>query len=87
MRPIRRRRPRHSARAGGDSGVDVEAARAAGVPVVLVPDGYTGVPTESLDADCVLEDLSSLPLEIRNLRVFQFVGLDGVNNKSKPPRL
>ncbi len=48
----------------GDSGADVGAARAAGVPVVLVPDGYTGVPTESLGADFVLNDLSALPAEI-----------------------
>jgi len=45
----------------GDSGADVGAARAAGVAVALVPDGYTGVPAESLGADLVLEDLSRLP--------------------------
>ncbi len=44
----------------GDSGADVGAARAAGVKVILVPDGYTGVPAETLGADYVLESLSSL---------------------------
>lgn len=45
----------------GDSGADVGAAQAAGVTVALVPDGYTGVPADSLGADLVLEDLSRLP--------------------------
>jgi len=45
----------------GDSGADVGAARAAGVPVVLVPDGYTGVPASSLGADHVVENLSEIP--------------------------
>ena len=45
----------------GDSGADVGAAQAAGVTVALVPDGYTGVPAESLGADLVLQDLSRLP--------------------------
>jgi phosphoglycolate phosphatase len=45
----------------GDSGADVGAARAAGVPVALVPDGYTGVPAESLDADWVVESLAGVP--------------------------
>ena len=35
----------------GDSGADVGAARAAGVPVIIVPDGYTGVPPDELGAD------------------------------------
>jgi phosphoglycolate phosphatase len=45
----------------GDSGADVGAAQAAGVTVVLVPDGYTGVPAASLGADFVIENLSRLP--------------------------
>jgi phosphoglycolate phosphatase len=44
----------------GDSGADVGAARAAGVPVVLVPDGYTGVPAESLGADWVVAHLADV---------------------------
>jgi len=45
----------------GDSGADVGAARAAGVPVILVPDGYTGVPAASLGADFVTSSLAELP--------------------------
>jgi len=48
----------------GDSGADVGAARAAGVPVILVPDGYTGVPAVSLGADYVLGSLLELPESI-----------------------
>lgn len=55
----------------GDSAADVGAARAAGVPVVLVPDGYTGVPVETLGADFVLKDLSTLPAEINRFRPVQ----------------
>jgi len=45
----------------GDSGADVGAARAAGVPVILVPDGYTGVPAVSLGADYVVGKLADIP--------------------------
>ena len=45
----------------GDSGADVGAARAAGIPVILVPDGYTGVPAASLGADYVTSSLAELP--------------------------
>ena len=36
-------------------------ARAAGVPVVLVPDGYTGAPAVSLGADYVVGSLADIP--------------------------
>lgn len=45
----------------GDSGADVGAAQAAGVTVILVPDGYTGVAAASLGADHVLENLAEIP--------------------------
>jgi phosphoglycolate phosphatase len=48
----------------GDSGADVGAARAAGVPVILVPDGYTGVPAVSLGADFVVRNLADIPNSI-----------------------
>jgi len=53
----------------GDSGADVGAAKAAGVPVILVPDGYTGVPAASLGADYVVGSLAEVPafLGSRNL--------------------
>jgi len=44
----------------GDSGADVGAAKAAGLAVILVPDGYTGEPAVSLGADLVLNDLSEV---------------------------
>lgn len=44
----------------GDSGADVGAARAAGVTVALVPDGYTGVPAHTLGADLLIERLADL---------------------------
>jgi phosphoglycolate phosphatase len=45
----------------GDSGADVVAARAAGVTVILVPDGYTGVAAATLGADHVIKNLSDIP--------------------------
>lgn len=45
----------------GDSSADVGSARAAGVPVILVPDGYTGVPAASLGADYVVGGLAEIP--------------------------
>jgi phosphoglycolate phosphatase len=48
----------------GDSGADVGAARAANVPVILVPDGYTGVPAASLGADYVVGRLADIPNSI-----------------------
>jgi phosphoglycolate phosphatase len=45
----------------GDSGADVGSAKAAGVPVILVPDGYTGVPAVTLGADYVVRDLAEIP--------------------------
>ena len=44
----------------GDSGADVGAARSAGVRIILVPDGYTSAPAETLGANYVLRDLSEL---------------------------
>jgi phosphoglycolate phosphatase len=45
----------------GDSGADVGAAQAAGVTVILVPDGYTGVAAASLGADHVIKNLAEIP--------------------------
>lgn len=44
----------------GDSTSDVEAARAAGVPVVVVRGGYSNVPLEQLGADAVIGSLGEL---------------------------
>ena len=66
--------PRHLAltieRAGGDPGravmvgdslTDIATAKAAGVPVVAVPFGYTDVPVRDLDPDLVIETFDALP--------------------------
>lgn len=45
----------------GDSGADVGAARAVGVAVILVPDGYTGAPAVSLGADYVVGSVNDIP--------------------------
>lgn len=45
----------------GDSPVDVATARAAAVPVIVVPHGYSRVPTEALQADAILEHFAALP--------------------------
>jgi len=50
----------------GDSAVDVNAARAAGVDVCVVPWGYRPVPAEELGADFILDDLAGLPGMIRD---------------------
>jgi phosphoglycolate phosphatase len=52
----------------GDSVADVEAARAAGIPVVLVRGGYTLQPVELLGADLVCDTLLELPAALSGLR-------------------
>ena len=44
----------------GDSRNDVQAARAAGCPVVVVPYGYSHCPAEQLGADAVLPSVQRL---------------------------
>lgn len=45
----------------GDSGTDVETARAAGCPVVCVRDGYNhGIPADELGADAVIDSFLEL---------------------------
>jgi phosphoglycolate phosphatase len=45
----------------GDSKVDLDAARAARIPVILVSFGYSKVPASQLGADAVIDSLSDLP--------------------------
>jgi phosphoglycolate phosphatase len=51
----------------GDSITDVETARAAGVPVILMSYGYTPQPATSLGADLVLDDFRAVPAAARRL--------------------
>jgi phosphoglycolate phosphatase len=44
----------------GDSPVDMAAARAAGIPIVLVSFGYTAVPARALGADRVIDRFEEL---------------------------
>jgi len=52
----------------GDSVTDVEAARAAGLPAIVVRGGYTSVPVEALEADAIAEDLFDLPRALGEFR-------------------
>lgn len=52
----------------GDSGADANAARAAGVPVILVTYGYTRVPVEELPNDGIVDSFSVLPDAIGRVR-------------------
>ena len=45
----------------GDSQIDVTAARAAGIPVIVMSYGYTPVPVTELGADAILDDFADLP--------------------------
>ena len=51
----------------GDSITDVETARAAGVPVILMSYGYTTEPAASLGADRVLDEFAGIPAAARQL--------------------
>jgi phosphoglycolate phosphatase len=52
----------------GDNETDVETARAAKVPIILVDFGYTSVPVRELGADAVISDWAGLWPAIRNLK-------------------
>ncbi|MEO5338301.1 MAG: phosphoglycolate phosphatase [Magnetospirillum sp. WYHS-4] len=51
----------------GDSQVDVQAGRAAGLPVIAAAHGYARMPPEQLGADLVLEDFARLPEVVAGL--------------------
>lgn len=51
----------------GDSVIDVQAARAAEIPVIAMSYGYTPVPAHELGADAVLDDFAELPDTISRL--------------------
>jgi phosphoglycolate phosphatase len=51
----------------GDSRTDVDTARAAGLPVICVPFGYTDVPVEALAPDLVIQRFAELPAAVRRL--------------------
>lgn len=45
----------------GDSRTDIATARAAGIPSICVPFGYTDVPIETLEPDFVIQHFDELP--------------------------
>jgi phosphoglycolate phosphatase len=52
----------------GDSATDLETARNAGVPAVLVSFGYTPTPARALGAEAVIDRLDELPAVLDRLR-------------------
>lgn len=51
----------------GDSVTDLNTARAAGVPCILMSYGFTPVPVSELGADAVLDDFSQIPEALQQL--------------------
>jgi len=53
----------------GDSITDLNTARAAGVPCILMSYGFTPVPAAQLGADVVLDEFRQLPQALRGLKL------------------
>jgi phosphoglycolate phosphatase len=51
----------------GDSANDVQAARAAGLPAIVIAHGYGGTPARELGADRVIESFAELPAALAAL--------------------
>jgi phosphoglycolate phosphatase len=51
----------------GDSEVDAETARAAGIPLALYTRGYRSAPVETLGAKLIFDDFSALPRLVTHL--------------------
>ena len=54
----------------GDSITDLNTARAARAPCILMSYGFTPVPAAQLGADVVLDDFGQLPQALRDLKLF-----------------
>ena len=67
----------------GDSMPDVLAARAAGVPVIVMSYGYANMPSARLRADKTLRQFRDLPAAIHNLGMMRF----RQNSRSSLPAL
>lgn len=52
----------------GDSDTDIKTARAAGIPVIAVPFGYTDIPVYDLGPDAVIEHYRDLEAAIDRVR-------------------
>ncbi|TCR64793.1 phosphoglycolate phosphatase [Bosea sp. BK604] len=51
----------------GDSRTDIATAKAAGIPSICVPFGYTDVPIETLSPDLVIQHFDELPGAVRKM--------------------
>ena len=51
----------------GDSEVDVEAAQAAGMPVIALSYGYSKTPLASLSPDAIIDHFNQIPAAIRDI--------------------
>jgi phosphoglycolate phosphatase len=51
----------------GDSRTDIATARAAGIPTICVPFGYTDVPIETLKPDLIIPHFDALPEAVRQV--------------------
>ena len=51
----------------GDSRTDITTARAAGIPTICVPFGYTDVPIETLEPDLIIQHFDALPEAVRQI--------------------
>ena len=70
----------------GDSGADTLAARAAGIPVILVTFGYTSTPVQELDNDGIIESFSALPGAIGSSFRFRAIGFSPLPNRASSLR-
>lgn len=51
----------------GDSKTDIATARAAGIPCICVPFGYTDVPIETLEPDLIIQHFSALTAAVQEV--------------------
>ena len=58
----------------GDSGVDANAARAAGIAIILVTFGYTRTPAVELGADATVDSFDEIPKVLEKFEKFTSAG-------------
>lgn len=58
----------------GDSGVDAQAARAAGIAIILVTFGYTRTPVAELGADATVDSFAEIPKALEKFEKFASPG-------------
>lgn len=63
----------------GDSRTDIATAKAAGIPTICVPFGYTDVPIETLVPDVIIQHFDALPAAVRQVL--------GGNNAETPSKV